>query len=139
MEWCAKWRINLSPEKTKLIMFSRTLKETANKPALFLYGIPFLCFPHAKFLSITFDHKFTFKKQFKDILEPSQQKYHRIRMLVNQKWALCLPRYISTKLLHETLGLLYVKDRLSAVATGQLRNSFRNPLVKHTVNTSYEQ
>ena len=38
-EWCAKWRIKLNPEKTKSIMFSRTLKETANKPALFLYGI----------------------------------------------------------------------------------------------------
>ena len=34
-EWCAKWRIKLNPEKTKLIMFSRTLKETPIKPALF--------------------------------------------------------------------------------------------------------
>ena len=34
-EWCTKWRMKLNPEKTKLIMFSRTLKETANKPTLF--------------------------------------------------------------------------------------------------------
>ena len=85
-EWCTKWRIKLNPEKTKLIMFSRTLKETANKPALFLYGIQLSYFPHAKFQVITFDHKFTFKKYFKDILECCQQKYHCIRMLVNQKW-----------------------------------------------------
>ena len=85
-EWCAKWRIKLNPEKTKLIMFSRTLKETANKPALFLYGIQLSYFLHAKFLGITFDHKFTFKKHFEDILERYQQKYHRIKMLVNQKW-----------------------------------------------------
>ena len=50
--------------------------------------------------------------------------------------ARCLPRYISTRLLHETSGLPYVKDRLLAVATGQLRNSSRNPLVEHTVNTA---
>ena len=108
------------------------------------------------------------------------KKYHRIRMLINQKWGsspqiilqiykrvrpifengviskitvsdtvitklqklqnsfirlvLHLPRYISTRLLHETLGLPRM-DRLLAVATGQLRNSSRNPLVEHTVNT----
>ena len=43
-------------------MFSRTRKEAANKLALFLYGIQLSYFPHAKFLDITFDHKFTFKK-----------------------------------------------------------------------------
>ena len=67
-------------------MFSRTLNETANKPALLLYGIQLSYFPHAKFLGITFDHKFTFKKHFEHILEHCQQKYHHIRMLVNQKW-----------------------------------------------------
>ena len=86
-EWCAKWRTKLNPEKTKLMMCSRSLKETANKAALFLYGVQLSYFPHAKFLGITFDHKFTFKKHFEDILERFQQKYHCIRMLVNQKWA----------------------------------------------------
>ena len=182
-EWCAKWRIKLNPEKTKLIMFSRTLKETANKPALLLYGIQLSYFPHAKFLGITFDHKFTFKKHCEDILERCQQKCHRIRILVNRKWgpstqtifqiykqcvrpiyeygvistitvsdtvitklqklqnsfirlALRFPRYISTRLLRETSDLPYVKDRLLAVATGQLRNSSRDPLVEHTINTA---
>ena len=186
-EWCAKWSIKLNPEKTKLIIFSRTPKETANetttKPALFLYGIQLSYFSHAKFLGITFDHKFTFKKHFEDILERCQQKYHHIRMLVNQKWgrspqtilqiykqcvrpifeygvisiitvsdtvitklqkfqnpfirpALNLPSYISTRLLHEISGLPYVKDRLSAVATGRLRNSSMNPSVEHTINTA---
>ena len=73
------------PWKTKLIMFSRTLKETTNKPALFLYSVQLSYFPHAKFIGITFDHKFTFRKHFEDILERCQQKY-RIGRLVNQKW-----------------------------------------------------
>ena len=47
-----------------------------------------------------------------------------------------LPRCISTRLLLETSGLPYVKDRLLAVATGQLRNSSRNPLVEHTISTA---
>ena len=68
-----QWRIKLNPEKTKLIMFSGTLKETANKPDLFSYGIQLSNFPHAKFLGITFDHKFTFKKHFEDILERCQK------------------------------------------------------------------
>ena len=156
-------------------MFSRTLKETTNKPAIFLYGIKLSYFHHAKFLGITFDHKFTFKNHCEDILERCQQKYHRIRMLINQKWGQnpqtilqihkqcarlileygvistitvsdtvvtklqklknSLPRYISTRLLHETSGL-YVKNRLFGVATGQLRNSSRNPLVEHTIDTA---
>ena len=67
-------------------MFSGTLKKTENKPALFLYSIQLSYFPEAKFLVMTFDHKFTFKKDFEDIMERCQQKYHRLRMLVNQKW-----------------------------------------------------
>ena len=58
----SKWRIKLNPEKTRFIMFSRTLKETANKPALFVYGMQLSYFPHAKLLGITFGHKFTFEK-----------------------------------------------------------------------------
>ena len=38
------YRKKLNPEKTKLIMFSRTMKETTNKPALFLYGYNFRTF-----------------------------------------------------------------------------------------------
>ena len=47
-----------------------------------------------------------------------------------------LPRNISTRLSHETSRLPYIKDRLLAVATGQLRNSSRNSLVEHTINTA---
>ena len=53
-------------------MFSRTLKEVANKPALFLHGVQLSYFPHAKSLGITFDDKFTSKKHFEDILERCQ-------------------------------------------------------------------
>ena len=38
-----------------------------------------------KFLGITFDSKFTFKKHFEDILGRCNARYHRIRILTN-KW-----------------------------------------------------
>ena len=84
-EWCAKQRIRLNPEETKLIMFSWSIKETSARPALFLYGVQLPHVHHAKFLGLTYDHKLTFIKHFEDILERCQQKYHRIRMLVNPK------------------------------------------------------
>ena len=45
-EWCTKCRINLNRGKTKLVIFSRSLKETTAKPALFLYSVQLLYFPH---------------------------------------------------------------------------------------------
>ena len=76
----------LNHEKTKLIIFSRSLKEKLAKPTLFLYSVQLSYVPHAKFLGATFDHKFPFIKYFEDIFERCQQNYHSIRMLVNQKW-----------------------------------------------------
>ena len=86
MHWRSGAENEPNPEENKFIMFSRTLKETANKPVLISYGIQLSYFPHAKFLGITFDHNFTFKKHFEDILECCQQKYHHTRMLVDQMW-----------------------------------------------------
>ena len=39
-----------------------------------------------KFLGITFDSIFTFKKHFEDILGRCNARYHRIRLLTNKKW-----------------------------------------------------
>ena len=39
-----------------------------------------------KFLGITFDSQFTFKKHFEEILGHCNTRYHRIRLLTNRKW-----------------------------------------------------
>ena len=67
-KWCAKWRIKLNPEKTKVIIFSRSYLATKSEPTLKLYGERLKIYPQLKFLGITFDSKFTFKKHFEDIL-----------------------------------------------------------------------
>ena len=39
-----------------------------------------------KFLGITLDSKFTFKKHFEEILGRCNTRYHGIRLLTNKKW-----------------------------------------------------
>ena len=43
-------------------------------------------YPRIKFLGITFDNRMTFTKHFEEILECCNQKFHRLRILVNKKW-----------------------------------------------------
>ena len=70
--WCAKWRIKLNPEKTKIIIFSKS--HTA-KPALSLYSDLLSYYPHIKFLGITFDNRMTSIKHFEEVLEHCNQNF----------------------------------------------------------------
>ena len=82
--WCAKWRIKLNPEKTKVIIFSKSQFAIRAEPALSLYS-DLSYYPLIKFLGITFDNRMTFTKHFEEILECCNQKFHRLRILVNKK------------------------------------------------------
>ena len=84
--WCAKWRIKLNPEKTKVIIFSKSQTAIRAEPALSLYGDLLSYYPQMKFLGITFDNRITFTKHFEEILERCNQKFHRLKILVNKKW-----------------------------------------------------
>ena len=84
--WCAKWRIKLNPEKTKVIIFSRSLLARKAELNLTLYGKPLKIYPQVKFLGIIFDSKLTFQKHFEDILEHCNNRYYRLRLLANKKW-----------------------------------------------------
>ena len=84
--WCAKWIIKLNPEKTKVIIFSKSQSAIRAEPALSLYGDFLLYYPHIKFLGITFDNRMTFTKHFEEILERCNQKFYCLRILVNKKW-----------------------------------------------------
>ena len=85
-KWCAKWRIKLNLEKTKVIIFSRSFLARNSEPILKLYGERLKVCPQVKFLGITFDSKFTFQKHFEEILGHCNTRYHRIKLLVNKKW-----------------------------------------------------
>ena len=75
--WRDKWRIKLNPEKTKVIIFSKSLSVIRAEPALSLYGDLPSYYPHIKFLRITFDNRVTFTKLFEKILKRCNQKFHR--------------------------------------------------------------
>ena len=181
--WCAKWRIKLNPEKTKVIIFSKSRFAIRAEPALSLYGDLLSYHPQIKFLGIRFDNRMAFTKHFEEILERCNQKFHCLRILVNKKWgpspetilqiykqcvkpifeygivsaitvsetvitkiqrvqnsfirlALCLPKYVSARLLHEALGLPYVKERLTSIGQNHLARMHANPLVEHTINSA---
>ena len=84
--WCAKWRIKLNPKKTKVIIFSKSRFAIRAEHALSLYCDLLSYYPHIKFLGITFDNRMTFTKHFEEILECCNQRFHRLRILVNKKW-----------------------------------------------------
>ena len=83
---CAKWRIKLNPEKTKVVVFSKSRSAIRAEHALSLYGDLLSYYPHIKFLGITFDNRMTFTKHFEEILERCNNKFHRLRILVNKRW-----------------------------------------------------
>ena len=43
-------------------------------------------YPQLKFPGITFDSQLTFQKYFEDILDCCNTRYHRLKLLANQKW-----------------------------------------------------
>ena len=179
--WCAKWRIKLNPEKTKVIIFSRSVLARKTEINLKLYGETLKIYPQVKLLGITFASQLTFKKHFEDILDHCNTRYYRLRLSANKKWgpnpatliqiyeqcvrpifeysslptittsdniisqiqwlqnkfiwlALRLPKFICTKLLHDSTGLPYVKDRLLSFATKTLDRISQNPLVEASVS-----
>ena len=85
-KWCAKWRIKLNPEKTKLIIFSRFPLARKSEPVLKLYGEKLKIYPQVKILGITFDSELTFQKHFEEILGGCNTRYHCVRLIVNKKW-----------------------------------------------------
>ena len=61
-------------------------------------------------------------------IEQLQNKFIRL--------ALRLPKYICPKLLHDSFGLPYVKDRLLSCASKSLDKTAQNPLVKETISSN---
>ena len=72
--------------KTKVIIFSKSPTTIRAEPALSLHDDLLSYYPHIKFLGIIFDNRMTFVKHFEEILVRCNQKFHRLRILVNKKW-----------------------------------------------------
>ena len=124
-----------------------------------------------------------FTKHFEEILERCNQKFHRLRILVNKTWgpspetilqiykqcvrpifeygivstitvletvitkiqrvqnsfirpALCLPKYVSARLLHTDLGTSICKRETHHSRPNHLARMHANPLVEHTISSA---
>ena len=62
----------------------------------------------------------------------------KIQQLQNKfiRLALRLPKYICSKLLHDSTGLRYVKDRLFSCATKSLDRIAQNPLIEESISSN---
>ena len=62
----------------------------------------------------------------------------KIQQLQNKfiRLALRLPKYICSKLLHDSTGLPYVKDRLLSCVTKSLDGIAQNPLVEESISSN---
>ena len=89
--WCAKWRIKLNPEKTKVIIISRSKITRETEPNLQLYGETLTVYPQVTFLRITFDSKLTSQKLFEDILDCCNTRYHQLKLLADKNGDLARP------------------------------------------------
>ena len=73
---------------------------------------------------------------FRDLTAPDI--ISKIQRLQNKfiRLALHLPKYICSKLLHDSTGLPYVKDRLLSCATKSLDRIAQNPLVEESISSN---
>ena len=75
----------IKSRKNKVIIFSKSQTTIRAESALSLYGDLLSYYPQIKFLGITFDNRMILTKHFEEILERCDQKFHRLRILVNKK------------------------------------------------------
>ena len=167
-------------QKTKVIIFSRSVLARKTESNLNMYGETLKVYLQLKFLGITFDSQLNLKNHFEDILDHCNTRYHCLRLLANKKWgrspttliqiykqcvrpifeygslstittsdyiirkihqlqnkfirlALHLPKYICPKLLHDSSGLPYVKDRLLSCASKSLDRIAQSPQVEEGI------
>ena len=65
-------------------------------------------------------------------------RHKKIQRVQNSfiRLALCLPKYVSARLLHEASRLPYVRERLITVGQSHLARIHANPLIEHTINST---
>ena len=130
---CAKWRIKLNHEETKVIAFSKSSIRRNSEPSLKLYGKKSKIYRQVKFLGMILDSKFTFQKYF----EGFSLDHNNIDMIISKiQWlqkfiwlALLLPKY---KLQHDSSCLPYVENRLLSCETKKLDRISKNPLIEES-------
>ena len=114
--WCARWRIKLNPEKTKVIIFSKFRSAIRAEPVLST-NLQTMCvrpiFEYGIVSTITVSETVITK------IQRVQNSFIRL--------AVHLPKYVSARLLDEASGLPYMRERLIRVGQNHLARMHANP------------
>jgi hypothetical protein len=61
--WCRTWRVALSPEKSKVVVFSRCPRHKKESLDLYHFGVKLKVYEEADLLGVTFDQRLTWEPQ----------------------------------------------------------------------------
>ena len=80
--------VNILKTTVSLVSTSKALGNPSQQMTIFSVSLrsSFNRGEHVKFLGITFDNRMTFTKHVEEILQRCNNKFHRLRILVNKKW-----------------------------------------------------
>lgn len=79
--WCSKWRIGLSPGKTKVILFSRCPTHKRSLPHLTLSGSHLQIQDEADFLGVTFNSYLTWEPHIRSLVQKAQPRVNLLRAI----------------------------------------------------------
>ena len=132
--WCAKWRIKLNPENTKVIIFSKSRSAIRAELALSLFGDILSYYPHIKFLGITFDNRMTFTKHFEEILE--EQIWGLSPATILQIYKQCVRPIFEYGIVSTITVSKSIINKIRRVQNSFIRLALRLPKYVGSLNTS---
>lgn len=86
-EWFRKWRMEVNPEKSTAVYFSRALRRpnTAPQPNITLFGKPIPWSDHVKYLGVTFDSRLSFASHIRRVRNRASLYLGRLTPLFRSK------------------------------------------------------
>jgi DNA-binding MarR family transcriptional regulator len=91
--WCCKWRMQLAPEKTQIILFSRCPSHKRDDVKLYLFGDALQISREAKFLGVTFDDGLRWRSHVLALVAKARGKIQflrRVAALQRGKYPKCI-------------------------------------------------
>ena len=81
-KWCTKWRINLCPSKTKVILFTKCYtKHKSLMPTLHLFHEQLTFVEEATFLGVKFNSSLTWEPQVRQLIAKAQPRLNLLRAM----------------------------------------------------------